>query len=161
MKNFNLETDTISFTKLSDKKKVELLEVRNHPEVRKWMYNSSIISLSDHYSFIESLKSCSFKQYFAVYSSNDLIGSFNLYFLDDNRASIGIYVNLELTQKGLGATVLANAIEYAKISGVKELLLEVFKENARAKAFYEKFGFKLTNQKRVNEIDVLCMSKLI
>ena len=53
----------------------------------------------------------------------------------------------------MGASFIYNSI--------KELLLEVFKENDRAKAFYEKFGFKLTGQKKINDIDVLCMSKVI
>lgn len=161
MKKTDFEPDMISFTKLSHERKKELLKLRNYPDVRKWMYNSSIISLAEHLEFIDSLKGSSDRQYFAIYLTNELIGSFNLNYLDSVRALIGIYVNLELTQKGLGAKVIASAIEHAKASGIKELLLEVFKENDRAKAFYEKFGFKLTGQKKINDIDVLCMSKVI
>ena len=46
----------LNFIDLELEEKEMILKWRNHPEIRKWMYNQDEIKLEEHLSFIESLK---------------------------------------------------------------------------------------------------------
>jgi ribosomal-protein-alanine N-acetyltransferase len=67
--------------------------------------------------------------------------------------------------KGLGAILLASAMEVAHARGVRELYLEVRASNARAIALYTRFGFERVGRRRAYydapKEDALVMSKAI
>ena len=46
------------------KKKEMILKWRNHPDIRKWMYNQDEIKFEEHLNFIDSLKLRKDKLYF-------------------------------------------------------------------------------------------------
>ena len=69
--------EVIDFTQIEDLHlKKQILEWRNDESIRKWMYNSDIISLEQNLSFIDSLKYKKDKVYFLVKRNNEYIGVF-------------------------------------------------------------------------------------
>ena len=54
----------LNFIDLKLEEKEMILKWRNHPEIRKWMYNQDEIKLEEHLSFIESLNTKEDKFYF-------------------------------------------------------------------------------------------------
>jgi len=64
----------LNFIDLEQKEKEMILVWRNHPEIRKWMYNQDEIKLDEHLSFIDSLKARKDKLYFLVKKKDEFIG---------------------------------------------------------------------------------------
>ncbi|NHI01617.1 UDP-2,4-diacetamido-2,4,6-trideoxy-beta-L-altropyranose hydrolase [Oceanimonas sp. MB9] len=133
-----------SFQCLSIKESEKILEMRNHPNVRKWMHNPSEISINEHLNFIENLRKGE-KEYFSIKDNNRIIGV--LYFTDFNKEHdscyIGLYKNFNSPQKGDGSVIMKVAIYYAVNSlGLNKIYLEVLKDNLAAIKLYEKFGFE-------------------
>ena len=56
----------LNFIDLELKEKEMILEWRNHPDIRKWMYNQDEIKFEEHLNFIDSLKLRKDKLYFLV-----------------------------------------------------------------------------------------------
>ena len=56
-------------------------------------------------------------------------------------ASLGMGVVKEWRRRGVGAALLASAVEWARWAGVEKLVLEVYPDNDAARRLYERFGF--------------------
>lgn len=54
---------------------------------------------------------------------------------------------------GLGHELLIEGLKQMKEVGVKSVYLWAFKENVRARRFYEKHGLKWTGEERISEFD--------
>jgi len=129
------------FQDLSLEEKKEVLSWRNHPEVRKWMYNKDMISLENHLKFIESLKEKPNK----IYLKADDLGVVNFEVFKDY-VDIGIHKNPN--KQKAGKKLLEFAINYAfNELKTKKIILYVFEDNVKAINLYEKFGFKKTDKK--------------
>jgi len=76
---------------------------------------------------------------FASYSHADKTGTFKIHKL---------YVHPMLHGKGFGKKLLDRIVEDVKGSGATTLRLNVNREN-RAKAFYERYGFKLVGEEDI------------
>jgi len=134
-----------NYTDLSDEQHHQVLAMRNHPEIKQWMYNSESISLQEHMRFIDALKTDASKQYFLVTSETDVLGSVNLKHIDkqSSMAELGLFTNPEMKIKGLGKCLLAAIEAYAfDVLSLATLQLEVFSSNSRAIALYEKFSYQ-------------------
>lgn len=57
-----------------------------------------------------------------------------------------LYVLEEWIGTGLGAALMRRAIEEARAKSCRSVVLGVWEKNARALAFYQRFGFKLIGQ---------------
>jgi len=148
----------INFTTLSEAQKAMILEWRNHPNVRAYMYNTGVISQKTHLEFIESLKTKENKRYFVVQKEHENIGVIDFTDITPTSATMGIYANPCLSQKGIGSILLQAIVDYAfDILKVQTLKAEVFATNAKAKTLYKKFGFRAMGQKSVNGKEVICM----
>jgi len=132
-----------NFTKLSETKLLDILMVRNHPEIRKAMFSCKKISQSEHLSFVEKLHIDKSKQFFAIYQSDNLVGV--IYFTnidwDLHKATFGIYSNLFSKIKYAG-NILMTAAEYICYrTGINNLTLQVAKNNLKAINLYDNWGF--------------------
>lgn len=147
----------INFTDLPLEEKKMILEWRNHPEIRKWMYNQDEITLKEHLNFIESLKRRKDQLYFLVKKENEFIGVIDFTHLLENKSvHMGIYSNPDT--KGNGKILLYEIIQYAfKTLNVKKIYSELFEENKRAYNLYKKFNFKDVSKKTINNKQVLSM----
>lgn len=54
---------------------------------------------------------------------------------------------------GLGHELLVEGLKQMKDEGIKSVHLWAFKENARARRFYEKHGLRWTGEERISEFD--------
>ena len=142
---------TVNFPDLNDEEKRLVLEWRNHPDVRRWMYNDSPIHYQDHLRFIESLKKNRESIYMLVKEKKRPIGVIDLTKIDRKKgnAHIGIYGNPFL--HGKGGLLMATLVRYAydKLS-LKKLIAEVFVENDRALRLYSRYGFKIIDEEKRN-----------
>jgi len=130
-----------NFVNLTLNEKKEVLKWRNHPEIRKWMYNKEEIPLKNHLESIESLKNDKSRLYFKV----DNIGIIN-YKITNNIAEIGLHKNPE--KKGVGKILMQKLIDYGfNELNLKKLILYVFENNETAINLYKNFGFIETDKK--------------
>jgi len=153
MKNIKI----LNFIDLTLEEKEMILDWRNHPKIRKWMYNQDEIKLKEHLSFIESLKTRKDKLYFLVKKENEFIGVIDFTQLLENKSvHMGIYANPHT--QGNGKILLHEIIQYAFITlKVQKLYSEVFEENKRAYNLYKKFNFRDISKKTINNKQVICM----
>ena len=147
----------LNFIDLELEEKEMILKWRNHPEIRKWMYNQDEITLDEHLTFIESLKSRKDKLYFLVKKEDEFIGVIDFTQLVEKKSvHMGIYANPSI--KGNGAILLNKIINYSFNNlKVERVFSEVFAENEKAHNLYKKFNFKDISEKTVNNKKVICM----
>src|SRR5574344_1884085 len=99
------EIKLINFTDLSNDEKKIMLEWRNNPNIKKWIYTQSDITLESHLNFIDSLKNSKEKLYFLVKKEDENIGVIYFTQIEPNESlHIGIYSNPHL--KGYGKILL-------------------------------------------------------
>ena len=157
MKN---KIELINFINASLEEKKMILEWRNHPKIKKWMYNQEEISLESHLNFIKSLKIYKDKIYFLVKMDKEYIGT--IYFTTINyknkSAYFGLYSNPYSKVPGIGRILEKIAIDYAfNTLNINTLKLEVFENNKIVINLHKKFNFKQIEEKTVNNKKVIIM----
>ena len=160
LEDFN-EIELCNYTTLNQDDVRLTLEMRNHEEIRSWMYNQKHIPLSEHLSFIDKLATKTKTRYFLVKQKGHVIGSINFSKIKyGNSVDFGIYVNPLSELKGLGKVLEAAGCEYAfKDLGVEKINLEVLESNKKAIDFYTRCGYEFVNKTIINDQNVICMKK--
>lgn len=154
--NFNIEL--VNFTDLSLNEKKMLLEWRNHPKIRRWMFTRDKIELTNHLNYIESLKKKQDRLYFLVKKEEKPIGVIDFTNIDEKNKTteFGIYTNPDL--KGIGNLLMKSIIDYAfGILKINTLISAVFKDNIPAINLYQKYNFKEIVNKKVHNDNVIYM----
>lgn len=147
MKFINNESDNfelLDFVLLSDDLIIEVLEMRNHPEVRVQMHSYNVISKNDHFLFIRSLKESDKNKYFLVKNRESFLGViyFNNISFSDKKVTIGMYANLNNKVDGVGSLLMESILSvFYQSERLLELNLEVYESNYIAVGLYLKFGF--------------------
>jgi UDP-4-amino-4,6-dideoxy-N-acetyl-beta-L-altrosamine N-acetyltransferase len=153
IKNLNIFSlftyDVKSFNSLSLNEIKNVLIWRNHPQVRKNMKNTNMISLEDHLLFIEGLIVDKSNWYWTVNNSNEGIGV--IYLNDINyikgEAYLGVYVNFQCEMNGKGKLLMTMLVYIGfALLGLKCIKLEVRKENLTAVELYHQTGFIITER---------------
>lgn len=148
--------ELVNFTNLNLEEAKMVLEWRNHPNIRKWMYTQDEISLENHLNFINSLKNNSNKLYFLVKKENEFIGVIDFSDINIQSVEMGIYANPNL--RGFGKILLEIIKDYSfDVLKVKSIFSEVFYSNEKAYQLYKKYNFKEIDAKIVNNKKVICM----
>jgi UDP-4-amino-4,6-dideoxy-N-acetyl-beta-L-altrosamine N-acetyltransferase len=147
-----------NFTTLDEPQKKMILTWRNHDNVKEYMYHTNDISEAEHFGFIKALETREDRRYFLVQNEGIDIGVIDFNDISQSSAIMGLYANPLLHQKGIGSLLMEAIVTYAfETLKVHILKAEVFENNAKAKALYEKFGFCKKGRKIVNEKEVICM----
>jgi UDP-2,4-diacetamido-2,4,6-trideoxy-beta-L-altropyranose hydrolase/UDP-4-amino-4,6-dideoxy-N-acetyl-beta-L-altrosamine N-acetyltransferase len=158
------EVDLHNYVNLNENDKALVLNMRNHPEIKKWMYHQDSIPNTTHCEFIKSLENKIDQRYFLVKQKSNIIGSINFSEINlYNSVELGIYTNPFLQLKVAGRLLESAASQYAFIElDVKKIKLEVFSDNERAINFYNKCGFEVVDIdiKKVTHQRILCMEKM-
>ncbi|OCL85251.1 MULTISPECIES: UDP-4-amino-4,6-dideoxy-N-acetyl-beta-L-altrosamine N-acetyltransferase [Arcobacteraceae] len=151
------EIKLINFTDLSNDEKKIILEWRNNPNIKKWMYTQDDIILENHLNFIDSLKNSKEKLYFLVKKEDENIGVIYFTQIKQNESlHMGVYTNPNL--KGYGKILLETIINFSfEILKVVKIYSEVYFENEKAYLLYKSYGFKEYAEKIVNNKKVICM----
>jgi len=162
--NINLERFGVvslsNFIDLSVSDNLMIIAMRNHPNIKKWMYNSNDISEQEHFSFIDSLKNDVTKQYFLVKKGEHIIGvvSFTHIDRDEGISEFGLYANPFDSLKNKGSILQSAVISYAfNFLNLNLLRLEVFNDNEPAIKLYEKYSFQPVGTGCSNGKTLLCM----
>jgi len=69
-----------------------------------------------------------------------IVGELGVY-IAHGRGDLGMSIVDGFRERGIGSAMMTRAIEWARAKGLAKLFLEVWPDNARAIALYEKFGF--------------------
>ena len=143
----------INFIQTNDKEKELILKWRNSDEVRQWMVNKSIITLEEHYNYIDSLKDKKDKLCFLVKEEENYLGIVEFDEIDAKSAFFGLNANSDTKIKGVGRILESISIYIAKeLLGLKKLKLYVFNNNERAIRLYERSNYKVLADNSDNKI---------
>jgi len=146
----------INFTDLSFNEKIMVLEWRNHPQTRKWMYTQDEISLENHMNFIESLKTREDKLYFVMKQEDEYLGVIDFYNFENNLCEFGLYSNPNTSS--VGKIMMNKIVNYAFDTLNSNLLIaEVFSDNIKAIKLYDRFNFQETKRKIISDKEIICM----
>lgn len=139
-----------NFVNLDLSTKLLVLSWRNNEKIRKWMYNTGIISEQDHLSFIENLRNREDCYYWCVYDNEKPIGVVNIIDVDweKKEAENGYYISPELQDSGEGFSFILNMLLmiYNEM-GIKALRGGILKSNRRAYLMAEYFGATFWGEK--------------
>ena len=75
-------------------------------------------------------------------AAGQVVGELGLHLAGYGVADLGMAVAAGWRGRGVGSTLLAEAIERARTAGAHKLALQVWPHNAAALALYERFGFR-------------------
>lgn len=84
-----------------------------------------------------------------------------------HKGEFGMSVLKDFWGLGIGSSLLQSLLDWAKISGIKKIQLEVMADNERAIKLYEKFNFKIEGRKKnavfknLNYVDLLIMGRWV
>ena len=132
----------VNYIHLDESRKMEILEYRNHPEVRRWMCSTDVIPLRNHLDYIESLKTRDDAFYWAVFNEDGMCGGISLTALKDNTADEGIFLNPAMTGRGLGTRITRASFKlYFSLLGLNRIYSLVHKDNAAALNMDRKTGY--------------------
>jgi len=149
-------TTLIPLFDLTDDEKEMVLRWRNDDNVRKWMYTSDIILKENHFKFIDTLANNKNNKYFLVKKENENLGVIYFNDISETTCEFGLYTNVEVN--GVGKILLTCIFEYAfNELGLDGVFAEVFQENKKAIALYEKYSLKKIDTKIVKNKKVICM----
>jgi len=157
---FNLTANDL--TTLPRDKIIEVLEARNHPDVRSKMLNKNIISLEEHLAFVENLLADSTSRQYMIRQDEDFVGVVNFKDIDwvNKSASFGIYANLLRKVSTAGDKLMIAAEFIIKKIGLSSISLMVESGNFTAQNLYEKWGYEVVGSEKVNGLPYINYEKL-
>jgi len=157
-KSYNL----INFIQTNDKEKKLILKWRNSDDVRQWMVNKSIITLEEHYNYIDSLKDKKDKLCFLVKEEENYLGIVEFDEINAKSAFFGLNANSDTKIKGVGRILESISIYIAKeLLGLKKLKLYVFIENKQVINLHKKFAFNIVSSDLIDKQEVIYMEKIL
>jgi len=109
----------VPLTDISTELQLKVREIRNDPDVRKWMYTDHVIELNEHLSWINKIKTDQSQIIFVAMGEDSCpLGVVNISKIDpiNNKAEWGYYLTKE-ARGGLGT-----ALNYAIINFIFDVL---------------------------------------
>lgn len=138
------DTQAKEFSLLNKEEQHKVWEMRNHPEIRKWMINDAPIPLSKHMEFMAKQSEEKYNLNYLIYLDNEIIGVASLHHIDLQKkaAWLGIYKNPNCKKTSIGQKLIYTICYIAfLIKKLSILNLEVLPSNIKAINAYKKSGF--------------------
>ena len=137
----------INYGNLESSDSLAILSMRNHPLIKKQMNNFQIISIKEHYKFIDNLNSDSVG-YWIVKKKNRILGSISLTNINSDESSCvgGNYVDPSRVGTGLGLVInyVMHLMAFEKIC-CKMMSASIKKTNTNAMKINDFFGAIVIN----------------
>jgi UDP-4-amino-4,6-dideoxy-N-acetyl-beta-L-altrosamine N-acetyltransferase len=134
-----------NYVNLTIKESLEVLEWRNHPDIRQWMFSTNIINNKEHLSFIKSLTNNKKNYYWKVLYKKKGVGAINFINFDYNNmhSSWGFFLSPSMLGSGLGLVLEYIFINFAfeKVN-LHCLRGEILENNIKTIKLHDYFGFK-------------------
>lgn len=145
----------LNFVDLTFPEKQIILDWLNHIEIRKWGYNKNIVSIEEHLSFIESLRTNEHKKYWAVRADNKFIGVSSIVNINNNIGEWGYYLAPELHEENIGLEFCYNCLKHLFYNiGLDKVVGYVMCINDKAVAINNFLGFTETYKiVNINNVD--------
>ncbi|MBX2874891.1 MAG: UDP-4-amino-4,6-dideoxy-N-acetyl-beta-L-altrosamine N-acetyltransferase [Saprospiraceae bacterium] len=102
----------IHFSKLDKKLAREVLAWRNHPEIRRWMYNKDLISEEDHFEFLQQLPRQRHRFYWLVKEGDKNLGVIDLSNCKGGESEWGFYLNPKYLGGGKAIRLFHHALYF-------------------------------------------------
>ncbi|MDD2780478.1 GNAT family protein [Sulfuricurvum sp.] len=131
-----------NYTDLTAQEHQDLLNIRNLTTIRNASTNIEEIDFTDHIRWIESLKTCSGKIYYAVFETNTLCGGIHLIQNNDETATWGIFFDPNTSVWVIASVTLYFIDRCFNHLGVTTLQSHIRTNNIPAIAFNRQLGFK-------------------
>ncbi|MGY4660174.1 UDP-4-amino-4,6-dideoxy-N-acetyl-beta-L-altrosamine N-acetyltransferase [Pseudomonas chlororaphis] len=128
-------------------------ELRNQPDVRKYMYTSHEISEAEHRAWLDSLAGNPRQSVFVVLQEGIACGVVSLNAINalHKSADWAFYLDSGLQGKGLGSQLEFWLLDHAfGAAGLAKLNCEVLALNQSVIRLHQKFGFALEGVRRQN-----------
>lgn len=147
-----------NFINLNHKEKEKIRLYRNHPEIKKYLYQKHYITKYEHKNFIKKLKQNTLKNYYCVIYNKQILGSINFEIISDNTIEFGFYANPFSKISGLGRILEHIGIYYVfKIKNHQFLQLQVFDNNTFVVNLHKIFKFNTINKFKFQNETILKM----
>jgi len=145
LRDFHVHDCTLRhFCNLSISRLRTVLRWRNNPLIAQHMLNTKPIPLTKYLQFCKKLAGNCADAYWMALRDRRGLGVINLKHVDRQRrrAFLGMYANPRLIGSGIGGLLL-QCIEHIAFThlGLRELYLQVRRENSRARSLYQKHGY--------------------
>jgi hypothetical protein len=142
-----------SFALLSPKERQDILNWRNHEAIRLMMYNSDIITLDEHLSFINSLDNRDDRYYWLAFKESTPYGI--VYIADitgDGSAEVGLYRNPQISDNAGGLDLYWNFYNFLFFQlDFCSLVAGMDIRNKVAILLNSFLGFKYAHTKNIND----------
>lgn len=134
----------LHFSELSPAQATTVLAWRNHPDIRKWMYNKAIISEEEHRRFLENLPNQQQQSYWMVKEGAHFIGVIDLSKFQYDESEWGFYLNPAFIGSGKAIHLFYYALYFffSKLR-LRKLFGFVNYLNTSSLLLNEFFGFQL------------------
>lgn len=131
----------------------QVRELRNHRDVKRFMYSDHDISEAEHGNWLRSLAGNSRQRVFVIRTDDRLAGVVSLNAIDTahRTADWAFYLDPDLQGKGLGSLVEFWLLDHAfNEAGLEKLNCEVLATNPAVVKMHQKFGFAIEGVRRNN-----------
>lgn len=129
---------------LDDQECLKILNMRNSSDIRRNMYTSHEISLTEHKHWIANLRKNPKQLHFGVYYNDELVGSCSVNNIDriNQTADWGFYLEKKSQGKGIGALMKFTLLDFVFLNlKLEKLNSQVLVSNLSVVKMHEKFGF--------------------
>lgn len=122
-----------------------VLTWRNHPDVRKGMYTTHVISPEEHQSWFQKVSVDTSKKYFLCCDDEEPVGLIGFTEISEaNKSAVWAFYSGDLTRRGVGSWMEYLALNYAFVDmKLEKLSCEVLSSNYGVVEFHRKFGFRI------------------
>ena len=141
----------VPILELSADQQAHVRQLRNQPDVRKFMYTDHEISEAEHLKWLDALRASSRQQVFVIVMEADPVGVVSLSAINATHgtADWAFYLDTTLQGKGLGSQVELWMLDYAfGAAGLEKLNCEVLEINPAVIRMHQKFGFVIEGVRR-------------
>ncbi|WP_078378903.1 UDP-4-amino-4,6-dideoxy-N-acetyl-beta-L-altrosamine N-acetyltransferase [Sutcliffiella halmapala] len=133
----------------------KILQWRNQKSIRKFMYNSNIISMDEHTQWFLKIKNSKIAQSKIFYYNQVPCGILNIIEIDyiNNKCKWGFYIGPNNALKGMGTILGFVSLNYIfNELSIRKLSAEVLSINKKSAIFHQKLGFVREGKLRKNII---------
>ncbi|MFC6177597.1 GNAT family N-acetyltransferase [Companilactobacillus huachuanensis] len=99
------------------------------------------VKVSDEEISLDAIYRSEYDELIVADFDGQFVGYCRLENSDDNKVEFGVVVDKEFWNNGIASYLLEDALDWASDAPIKEIFLEVYKNNPVAIHIYQKYGF--------------------